>query len=201
MHVVDHVEGQGGKNENVETQCKYREQKKLELIWAGIQISGGILHLTWVFKSLALLCYCSTTLVWEKEERGPQQVWVLLCYPHTQQAPRQRPRAGNPAAHVSRHNTLLLQISGAWLCRSGPACVAPVSVLAWFAGGTSWNRGQSLLFAKECVWTQHRRWATPADLPWTSSVLGAGLNQPAKAAAHPQLGPEPVWGLLSPVSF
>ena len=40
-----------------------------------------------------------------------------------------------------------------------------------------------------------REWrATPADPPPTGSVLGAGLNQPAKAAGSPQLGPEPAWG-------
>lgn len=73
-----------------------------------------------------------------------------------------------------------------------------LSQLGVAAGGTSQDGGGALLFAEECVWMQSHRRATPADLPSTSSVLGAGLNQPAKTADSPHLGLEPVWGFAQP---
>jgi len=127
MHVVDHVEGHGCKSEDVETQCRWRNQNKLELISAGIQISGGKLHLAWVFKSLALTCYCSAILVWEKEEVGPHQIprVGLALFP----PPQAGPKAGSPAARGSRCDDVLLQISGVELHTPGSACAAPLP--AW----------------------------------------------------------------------
>lgn len=194
MHVVDHVEGQGVENENVETQRKYREQNKLEVISAGIQMSGGKRHLTWVFKSLTLSCYCSAILVRENKGSGPHQLpsaGLALSPPRTKPAPWQRPRAGNPATHTSRQNALLLQISGVQLRVPEPACAPPVP---------AWRGLQEALHGTEVgrchlLRTQHSWWATPADPPSTSSVLGVGLNQPADRDESPS------GALLSPVSL
>lgn len=83
MHVVDHVEGQGGKNENVETQCKYREQKKIgtNLSWYPDFWGHTSSHLSFQVTGLIVLLLYNIGMR-KRRTRTTAGVGLALLSPH-----------------------------------------------------------------------------------------------------------------------